>query len=166
MNSRVIPRIQREYINPEHPIAFTSPGSIHEFYKRNLHRNVPIKNIKNALTEIDSYTLHREAKRPRHRNPFFVYQLREQLQLDLIDVSQLAKDNGNIKFLLAAIDVFSKKAWIEPMEDKSAKTSLRVITKLVDNISPPIKSILFDRVSIKHYIYLTNITFFLLFNKK
>lgn len=144
MNSRVIPRIQRQYINPKHSTAFSSPGAIHDFYKRNFHRNIPVSRITDALTEIDSYTLHKSYQKPRHRNPFFVYALRDQIQMDLIDVSQLAQYNDNVKFLLAVIDVFSKKAWIEPMEDKSANTSLRVIKQVVDNIMPPPKAVLFD----------------------
>ncbi len=147
MNSRVIPRIQQHYKNPGHPLAFSSPALIHNYYKRNFGRNIPVKRIGDALTEVDSYTLHRENKKPRHFNPFFVYQIREQIQIDLIDVSGLAEDNGGVKFLFAAIDVFTKKAWVEPMENKSAKTTLAVIKKLVENIEPPIKTILFDRVS-------------------
>ncbi|SRR6266446_3225201 len=146
MNSRVIPRIQYHYTNPGHHIAFSSATSIHDHYKRNFNRNIPLKAIKNALSEVDSYTLHREYKKPRNRNPFYVYEIREQVQMDLIDVRQLAKYNGGVNFLLAAIDVFTKRAWIEPMEDKSAKTCLRVINKIVENTLPPIRTILFDRV--------------------
>lgn len=65
--------------------------------------------------------------------------------MDLIDISQLKQYNDNVTFLLAVIDCYSKKAWIEPMENKSAKTSLRVITKVINNMHPKPISVLFDR---------------------
>src|SRR5208282_6091673 len=144
MNSRVIPRIQRQYVTPKHPLAFSSPSTIHESYKRDFNRHIPIHRLTDALSSVDSYTLHREYKKPKTRNPFFIYALRDQIQTDLIDMSSLAPNNDNVKFLLAVIDCFSKKAWIEPMENKNAITTLRVLQKVINNMEPKPKTILFD----------------------
>ena len=38
-------------------------------------------------------------------------------------MSRLSQHNGGTKFLLTCIDIFSKKAWVEPLEDKTG-TSL------------------------------------------
>ena len=38
--------------------------------------------------------------------------------VDLADVSALSKENDNIKFLLVAIDVFLRQAWVEPLRNK------------------------------------------------
>ena len=46
--------------------------------------------------------------------------LRQQWQADLVDLSQLIKDNNGMTFLLTVIDVFSKVAWCVPMKNKSA----------------------------------------------
>jgi transposase InsO family protein len=145
MNNRFITRMQQHYVRPSHPIAFSSPGNINRWYEKNVGRKIDSKSMGNALSEVDSYTLHREYKRPKFRNPFFIYSLRQQIQMDLIDFSQLAKYNDQVTFLLVVIDTFSKKAWIEPMINKSAPTSLQVITKVVNAIVPPPISVLFDK---------------------
>ena len=38
--------------------------------------------------------------------------------VDLADVSVLSEENDNIKFLLVAIDVFSRQARVEPLKNK------------------------------------------------
>lgn len=38
--------------------------------------------------------------------------------VDLTDVSVLSEENDNIKFLLVAIDVFSRQARVEPLKNK------------------------------------------------
>jgi hypothetical protein len=45
----------------------------------------------------------------------------EQLDVDLEDMQSLSKDNDGIKYLLVAIDVFSRYAWVEPLKNKTAK---------------------------------------------
>jgi hypothetical protein len=45
----------------------------------------------------------------------------EQLDVDLEDIQSLSKDNDGIKYLLVAIDVFSRYAWVEPLKNKTAK---------------------------------------------
>ena len=145
MSNRVITRMQQHYLRPSHPIAFSSPGNIIRHYKKNVGRTLEPKVVNKALAEIDSYTLHREYKRPKYRNPFFIYSLRQQIQMDLIDISQLSKYNDGVTFLLIVIDTFSKKAWIEPMENKSAKISLQKIQKVIGEMNHPPKSIFFDK---------------------
>jgi Integrase core domain len=133
--------ISANYIVPSHPTAFGGIGNIKRFYKNRFGQ----KKILSTLSSIDSYTLHREYKRPKYRNPFFIYSIREQIQMDLIDMRQKAADNDGVTFLMVAIDVFSKKAWVKTMRNKSAATSLTLIKQLVEEIAPPIKALFFDR---------------------
>ena len=41
-------------------------------------------------------------------------------QFDIFDLSRYAKKNNNIRYLLACVDVFTRKAYVEPMEKKFA----------------------------------------------
>jgi hypothetical protein len=43
----------------------------------------------------------------------------EQLDVYLVDMQPLSKDNDGIKYLLVAIDVFSRYAWVEPLKNKT-----------------------------------------------
>lgn len=135
--------IYNNYLKPSHPTAFSSSGNIRRYYRGKYDTNT----INKTLANVDSYTLHREYKRPRVSNPFFIYSLREQIQMDLIDIRQLSQHNDGVTFLLTAIDCFSKKAWVRPLQNKSAATSLEAITKLVNEVDPPIRAVFFDRGS-------------------
>jgi hypothetical protein len=53
--------IIKNYLTPSHPTAFSSIGNIHRFYKGKYHRNT----IADALATIDTYTLHKEFKKPK-----------------------------------------------------------------------------------------------------
>ena len=72
------------------------------------------------LSEQDAYTLHKPARRHFKRRRVIVGGLRQQWQADLVDLSQLKKDNDGMTFLLTVIDVFSKVAWCVHMKNKSA----------------------------------------------
>jgi hypothetical protein len=135
--------IYNNFLNPSHPTAFSSAGNIRRYYRGKYDMNT----INNTLASVDSYTLHREYKRPKVSNPFFIYSLREQVQMDLIDMRQLSQHNDGITFLLTAIDCFSKKAWVKPLKNKSALTSLQSIKQLTEEIQPPMRAVFFDRGS-------------------
>ena len=106
----MINRVQENYLDPEHPTAFSSPGNLKRYYGN----RYGTKPILETLQHIDGYTLHREFKKPRLTNPFYFFKKRQQIQMDLIDVSRLKKDNLNVTFLLCAIDSFTKYAWVRP----------------------------------------------------
>ena len=82
--------------------------------------HMPRKRVAEWLSEQDAYTLHKPARRHFKRRRVIVGFLRQQWQADLVDLSQLKKDNDGMTFLLTVIDVFSKVAWCVPMKNKSA----------------------------------------------
>ena len=85
--------------------------------------------IKRALEHVDSYTLHKEYKRPRIHNPYYVYHRKKQFQADLIDIAGLKQHNDNITFLLVVIDVFSRKIWVIPLKRKTGKETANALRK-------------------------------------
>ena len=78
------------------------------------------KRVVEWLSEQDAYTLHKPARRHFKRRCVIVSGPRQQWQADLVDLSNLKKDNDGMTFLLTVIDVFSKVAWCVPMKNKSA----------------------------------------------
>ena len=57
-----------------------------------------------------------------------------QLQGDLVDVSSLSKDNSNVRFLLTVIDVFSRKAFVEPLLRKTASSVAQGFEKILNRL--------------------------------
>ena len=108
--------IIRNYKQLQHPTAFGGQTLVHNFY-----RGIGAKkhHIENALSHIDSYTKHREAKRPRVYNPFFIRSKREMIQIDIMFFRDFAIDNDNVSTFLTSIDSFSRYVWIEPVQSTS-----------------------------------------------
>lgn len=103
---------------------------------RPLSKKTKIKpeRVKDWLQTQDTYTLHKPVRYKFPRRKTIVSGPGQQWQADLVDVSRLARHNHGIKYLLTCIDVFSKKAWVVPLKDKSG-TSL---VKAFDSIEDPL----------------------------
>ena len=52
---------------------------------------------------------------------------------DLADMQLVSKFNKGIRFLLCAIDIFSKYVWVVPLEDKKGVTIVNAFQKILDN---------------------------------
>jgi hypothetical protein len=60
----------------------------------------------------------------------------EHLDVDWADMQSLSKDNDGIEYLLVAIDVFSRYAWVEPMKNKTAKEVERGLMIILNQVKP------------------------------
>lgn len=134
-------RMERDYTRPGAKIAFSGRTSV----GREAGMSAEKAN-KEFLSYIYSYPLHRFSKRPKRFNPFFSFSPREQLQCDLVDVSQLRDDNDDVRFLLVCIDIFTKKIWVRALTSKHAKKVHAAFIDIFTNMHPSLpKAILLDR---------------------
>ena len=87
---------------------------------RSLAKNskVKTKQAKAWLSSQDSYTLHKPIRYKFPRRKTIVAGPNQQWQADLIDVSGLSRHNRGTNTLLTCINMFSKKAWVVPLNDK------------------------------------------------
>ncbi len=106
--------VLQAYHTPGHPTAYSAPAVVARYH------NIPVTRARRHLEHSQSYTLHREYKRPREYNPYYVHNRREEVQADLIDVSTLARENDGIRFLLLYIDIFTKRVWVHALRRKTA----------------------------------------------
>lgn len=116
--------LRQNYKRPGHPIAFAGITQIFKYYNGKLS----IKRIKELLSGIESYTLHREFHKQK-RNTSFSHFKRYQFQMDLVEVQQLSKYNDNIRYLLNVIDTFTRFAFVRPLKNK---TAVHVLEKFKD----------------------------------
>ena len=96
----------------------------------------PVRFVKKWLSEQDTYTLHKPVRTAFKRRCVVVGGPHQQWQADLVDVSNLKKDNDGITFLLTVIDVFSKWAWCIPLKNKSASSLVMAFGELLSDIKP------------------------------
>ena len=140
MNEQLREEIIRNYKNPSHPTAFSGIHNVYKYYKN----RATFSEIKNILSSINAYTLHREYKQLA-TNPNYVQYPRQQVQIDLAQVDHLAQDNEGIRYLLIVIDAFTKFAWVRPMKNKLANTVLENFISVLQQAKIKPRTILCDR---------------------
>jgi len=129
-----IEEISQLYRTPGHPIAFSAPFTVYNYFKG----RIPLTDIQHALEHIDTYTLHREYKQPQLYNMYYAYERRHQFQADLIDISSLKDGNDGVTFLLVVIDLFSRKIWVMPLKSKSGADTSRALQAWIESLADDI----------------------------
>jgi hypothetical protein len=120
--------ILRRWATPGDPTAFSGISKLSQYH------NINTASAKDLLSRIDAYTLHREGKRSRHFNPFYIYRPREQVQVDLMDMQQLESHNDNYKYIVAMIDGLTKFIWARPVKSKTAATVRNAIREMIEEM--------------------------------
>ena len=106
-------RLSELYFNPK---LKTALGGVQRLTTQNKNANkIKTSNARKWLRGQDSYTLHKPARVKFPRRKTIVAGIGEQLQTDLIDVQKLKSENDGMGYLLTAIDIFSKRAWVIPI---------------------------------------------------
>ena len=78
--------LQKNYLNPKSGVSFGGVNRIYNFY----NKLIPIKEIRKFLSKDNSYTLHTKSFKKRY-NPSFIRYKGQQMQADLIDVTNLSQ---------------------------------------------------------------------------
>jgi len=153
--------LKENYRTPGHPIAFSGIQNVYNYFKGRLK----LSQIKNALSEIESYTLQREFHSGK-RNPSYSHHIRNRWEVDLIDVQALAQFNDGIKYLLSCIDTWSRFAWVRSLRSKHAKTVLEAFKSIIDEAVTKPLNLSSDRgtewfnIDFKNYCLANGINFY------
>ena len=115
------------YYDPKHPAAFSGPTKLHKVLKNDGRYNIGVHKIRQWLQDQDSYSLQQQTKRKFKRNRVISDGIDALWDVDLADVSNLAKYNDKIKFLLIAIDVFSRCLWVITLKDRKHGSIIKAL---------------------------------------
>ena len=113
-----------DYFDPSKPGSFSG---LHSFQKT-------VKKPQDWLKTQDVYTLHKPVRKKFKRRKILVPGPKFQIQSDLIDFSSLKKYNDGNKYILVAIDVFSKVAYIAYLKTKSGKDVIAAFKTILPKI--------------------------------
>jgi len=132
--------LKNNYTIPGHPIAFSGITNIYKYYKGKLS----IEKIKNILSTIENYSLHREYKRGQ-RNPSYSHFKRYQFQMDLVDIQELSNYNDGVRYIMTVIDTFTRYGFARLLYDKKASTVLSAFQSVLKEAVNPPKILVVDR---------------------
>jgi transposase InsO family protein len=110
--------MRKLYYDPAQASSFASRQKLETAVSK---RSYPTGKIRDWLLRQDAYTLHRPARKRFPRNPYTVNNVGDLWELDLTDMSSLTSHNSGYKYLLNAIDAFSKFAYSVPIRFKTAE---------------------------------------------
>ena len=128
------------YTNPSSPIFASGLTNVYNHYKGLIKLN----DIKRFLASVENYTLHREYKNL-ERNPTYSYFRRYQFQIDLIDIQNLSQWNDNSKYILAVIDIFSRRAFAVAVKSKTSQEVLAAFKNILDQAGDPTLTLVADK---------------------
>ena len=110
------------YYNPMHPAAFGGVEPLWRALKGRWSRLA----IKKWLASQWTYSLHRPARVKGYlTRPTRTHGIDHQWQADLVEMGPYAKDNGGYRYILMAIDVFSRYGWAQPLKNKTSGEVIR-----------------------------------------
>lgn len=132
--------LKTNYTSPGHPLAFSGIQNIYNYFKGKLSLN----QIKNALAEIESYTLQREFHSGK-RNASYSHFKRYRFEADLIDVQSLSQYNDNINYIFTCIDTWSRFAFVRAIPSKHGKVVLDAFKSILEEAVTKPKILVCDR---------------------
>jgi transposase InsO family protein len=115
----MIDKASKVYYDPSNPAAFSTLRKLATAVRADKPSTKQL--LKTWLQEQDTFTLHRPVRKRFPRNAYSVNNLMDVWEVDLVDIQSLAKYNKGYKYLLTAIDVFSKFLHIVPVKVKTGE---------------------------------------------
>lgn len=147
------------YYDAAHPASYGSVSSLYKAVKPEIPA-LTLATVRRFLQRQDVYSLHGRLRKRFKRRKTLAKGLNYQLQMDLVDLNSIRGYNNNSRYLLTAIDVFSRKAYVQPLRSKHHKAVLKALERLFQDcpypkyiqtdqglefLSGPVKSYLRDR---------------------
>jgi IS30 family transposase len=131
--------LQSLYYDLEKPGSFWGPLQLWQQVRKENKFKIGFTRIKQWLQNQDVYSMNKAVRRRFKRARVFTGGIRDQYDIDLMDVSFHSKENDGVRFLLVVIDVFTRYAWISPLKNKTSASVLQALKKCFKHLGVPRK---------------------------
>ncbi len=126
------------YYDPKHPASFAGPTKLYRAIKA-AGKTITLGQIREWLKGQEAYTLHRRVQHKFPRNRVIVSGIDKSWDADLMDMQSLSKHNNGVRFILVAIDIFSRYTWLRPLKSKQGKEVVDAFASIFAEGRIPIK---------------------------
>ena len=132
-------KLYKLYSTPGQAGAFSGIQGLYHAAKKNAWaKKLTVKDVESFLSEHDSYTINRPAKKTYKTEAYQIGNINDLHQCDLMDMTNLYEWNKPIKFLLCIVDAFSDFAVVKKLESKSAKDVTQAFKEVYSEHYPPL----------------------------
>jgi hypothetical protein len=119
--------IKRQYFNP---ILSGAYSGLSTFFA-NRKFDTTKKEVENELLKGPAYYFYRPAKKIiKNRRKVIVHLPNFQLVIDLIDTQRYSKENSGYRYILIAVDGFSRKMYTIPLKNKTGKVLVGAMKRI------------------------------------
>lgn len=88
--------------------------------------------------------LHRQARKNFLRRPTIMRGIDDTIQADLVEMIPYARQNKGMKYILTAINIFSKKGYARALKDKSGPEVTKAMESILKSLGHPIHNLHVD----------------------
>lgn len=89
--------------------------------------------------------IHRDARKNYERRKFSMRGIADTLQADLIEMQPFKRKNHGYRYILIAMDIFSKMAYAEPLKDKTGKSVTEAMEIFLNRFGQQIRNLHTDK---------------------
>ena len=129
--------LENIYFSPEKAGSFTSRNKLYKAVKEIERNKIKHKDINKWLNKQDTYTTHKPVNVKFKRSKILTKGIKDLFEADLMDMSNISKNNNRTNFVLLVIDAFTRKLWAEPLKTKNAKDVLKAFQKIIQSSGIP-----------------------------
>ena len=125
------------YYSVGHPGSYTGPETLYKVVSAEGKFKIGRHRIRSWLQSQEAYSLIRGARRKYTRSRVIVAGIDSQRDMDLMDMLSLAKQNDGYKYVLVAIDIFSRFAHCQPVKSKKGSDVLQALQLVLSGTRKP-----------------------------
>ena len=124
--------LKETYYNPK------TTGSIKHVFEHVRTYGIKYNDVKQFISKQETSQLFKKQPKIKHYYPIMAEYKNEKLQIDLMDLSDISTTNKGYKYLLIAVDVYSRMAYAISLKNKTTDTVFEAIKTIVDETKPSI----------------------------
>jgi len=109
-----------------------------KLYKKLKDNGVTLKQIKEFIEKQEAYQVNKQPLRIKNYFPIVGAYENEIFQIDLADMGDISTTNNNYKWLLCGVDVFTRKAYVVAMKNKTAISVTTAMRHIIERSKPDI----------------------------
>lgn len=128
--------LETYYFDPKHPGAYAGPEKLLKVLRKKYPGVFTLGYISNWLSNQDAYALQKPVRHRFRTANVRVTSINEQWDIDLLSMINLEEENDGVKYLLFAIDIFSRKLYVQPLKNKTAKSILGAMKIMLQDVKP------------------------------